>query len=560
MRRRGRPPSPGPLTARELEVLWLLRQGLTNQQIADRLGISLAGAKFHVSEIISRLGVSSREEAARWAEPAHRGLRAVVGGLLAGKLGLVKAGAAMAVVAGLGGLVLLFAMALANRPADSGQLGKIAYVVDGDLWVRSLPSGRPLRLTNDHAAASPRWSPSGEWLIYQHGPLADPGEIGPRIVHVDGSRERRFAANTQLAWSPLEDMLAVSQPDGSLSVEKADGSGRRQVLPPVPGGGQLDRRTGLVWSSDGRWIVFEEDHQDHQSAQGGFAYVGIRAVRADGTGEHEIFSVPVVSSDGSQAVTELTGLWSGQGGAPAYLTLGPAVRDPAVAGGLPLNLRAALALPAGAEAIGVLAYRDFFALSPDSSSLAVVEGLALSEHAPGTPQGTGPPRLPPPRDAQTNKRIVVIDLNSGRSTALTPPDMVAVAPAWSPTGDAIAYVARPDTGPVDLAQSASAEAGRHIWTMSRSGDDQQQIRTDGADCRQERPLWSSDASTLLFACLDSEQAASLWMVPAGGGRASKVADGLSMWTSPGPGARTFFAGYQGHVDWPLVYDYWPGKP
>src|SRR5581483_5737387 len=138
--------------------------------------------------------------------------------------------------------------------------------------------------------------------------------IGPRIVHVDGSRERRFAANTQLAWSPLEDMLAVSQPDGSLSVEKADGSGRRQVLPPVPGGGQLDRRTGLVWSSDGRWIVFEEDHQDHQSAQGGFAYVGIRAVRADGTGEHEIFSVPVVSSDGSQAVTELTGLWSGQGG------------------------------------------------------------------------------------------------------------------------------------------------------------------------------------------------------------------------------------------------------
>jgi DNA-binding CsgD family transcriptional regulator len=53
-----------------MEVLELLRLGLSNREIANRLGVSLAGAKFHVSEIISKLGVSSREEAANWRQRA----------------------------------------------------------------------------------------------------------------------------------------------------------------------------------------------------------------------------------------------------------------------------------------------------------------------------------------------------------------------------------------------------------------------------------------------------------------------------------------------------------
>ncbi len=69
MKRRGRPPYPDILTPRQQEVLALLRDGLTNPQIAERLGISLDGAKFLVGEVISRLGVADRAEAARW-QPA----------------------------------------------------------------------------------------------------------------------------------------------------------------------------------------------------------------------------------------------------------------------------------------------------------------------------------------------------------------------------------------------------------------------------------------------------------------------------------------------------------
>jgi DNA-binding CsgD family transcriptional regulator len=55
---------PDALTPREQQVLDLLKRGYSNRDIAKELQISLSGAKYHVSEIISKLGVSSREEAA----------------------------------------------------------------------------------------------------------------------------------------------------------------------------------------------------------------------------------------------------------------------------------------------------------------------------------------------------------------------------------------------------------------------------------------------------------------------------------------------------------------
>lgn len=58
-RGRGRPPHPDVLTPAEWRVLELLREGLSNPEIAERLGLSRDTVKTHVGAILSKLGVST---------------------------------------------------------------------------------------------------------------------------------------------------------------------------------------------------------------------------------------------------------------------------------------------------------------------------------------------------------------------------------------------------------------------------------------------------------------------------------------------------------------------
>ena len=62
-----RPPTPDPLSAREVEVLRLVARGLGNQEIADALGIGEATVRSHVSSILAKLHLASRTQAALYA-------------------------------------------------------------------------------------------------------------------------------------------------------------------------------------------------------------------------------------------------------------------------------------------------------------------------------------------------------------------------------------------------------------------------------------------------------------------------------------------------------------
>jgi NarL family two-component system response regulator LiaR len=62
-----RPPTPDPLTKREAEVLLLVAQGLSNQDIARELCISDATVRSHVSNILSKLHLATRIQAALYA-------------------------------------------------------------------------------------------------------------------------------------------------------------------------------------------------------------------------------------------------------------------------------------------------------------------------------------------------------------------------------------------------------------------------------------------------------------------------------------------------------------
>jgi len=62
------PPGGIDLTARERDVLDLVRLGLANKQIASRLGITQATVKTHLGSAFRRIGVTDRTSAALWAE------------------------------------------------------------------------------------------------------------------------------------------------------------------------------------------------------------------------------------------------------------------------------------------------------------------------------------------------------------------------------------------------------------------------------------------------------------------------------------------------------------
>jgi NarL family two-component system response regulator LiaR len=60
-------PTRAPLTQRELEVLRLIAEGLENREIAERLVLSDATVRTHVSNILGKLHLASRTQAALYA-------------------------------------------------------------------------------------------------------------------------------------------------------------------------------------------------------------------------------------------------------------------------------------------------------------------------------------------------------------------------------------------------------------------------------------------------------------------------------------------------------------
>lgn len=59
----GAAPTPS-LSPRETEVLEMISGGLSNPQVAERLGVTVHAVKFHLASVYRKLGVTNRTEAA----------------------------------------------------------------------------------------------------------------------------------------------------------------------------------------------------------------------------------------------------------------------------------------------------------------------------------------------------------------------------------------------------------------------------------------------------------------------------------------------------------------
>ena len=416
-------------------------------------------------------------------------------------------------------------LATLATPTPTPSLGKLAYVQSDDVWIKALPDGKPQRFTADGRNREPRWSPSSGWLAFRKG------DYQVWVMRADGSAARPLnegAAVGAFAWAPSADRLAYITGAGALVAVNADGSNRQELV--VQGSGEP--YTGVVnmaWSPDEEWLAYEwvDVLQKEQPAG---RYAGLWRIRADGSEATELLNA------GAPATYELIlAGWSPDGSGILFWE-DPQFSRSLLADGVPL-----LALPADGGvpvqlAETVLAYPDFVVPGPTGTAwLAVIVGGY--------------------RGAWTNKVLHVVLTSTGEDVALTSPDLAASSPAWSPGGTHLAYVVMPDEG--DLAGGEAARLGmmrRRIWVVSVAEESQPRQLTADLTYRDERPLWSADGSHILFARMDAENRASLWLIPAAGGEPQQVVDELT----PLPGPASGWFGYYGHIDWDQLFDWWRG--
>jgi len=401
-------------------------------------------------------------------------------------------------------------------------LGKLAYVQGGDIWVKTLPDGEPQRLTTDGRNSAPHWSPSGEWLTFRKG------DYQVWLISTDSNGAHSLnegAAVDAFAWAPTDDRLAYVAAAGLQVISAHDATPVTLVLPSLPGHGP-GRMGRITWSPNGDWIACE--WQEWQPEQP-LTYQGLWRVSSDGEQLAELY----VSGAPEKGEAVLAGwsldgqhifFWQGDVLSASIMADGVALYSLPTGGGEPIKL-----------ADTVLVHDDFLAPAPQSDRLAVTAGGY--------------------RATWTNKRVAVVEVDGGEPTWLTDGSVVAFSPAWSPDGVHLAYAAMPDEG--DLVGGEDARLGmmaRRIWVVNVQGEPPPQQLTDDPAYRDERPLWSADGSHLLFARMDAEGGASMWLILAAGGEPRRVVDELT----PLPDPASSWFGYYGHVEWDQLFDWWRG--
>ena len=430
-------------------------------------------------------------------------------------------------------------------------LGYLAYVQGGDIWVKTLPTGTPQRLTTDGHNTNPRWSPSGQWLAFRKERQAmvkqecDIPSLRPQIclesvpmlqmqvwvVEADGNSMHLLSQGASIdafAWSPVDDRLAYSTAKNGLSTINANGTDLVTLVPQTTGDSNGSGSVGrFVWNPDGTSIAYEWWGQSPTQT---LTYHGLWQVSVVGQERVELYD----SSLPQKGEAILAG-WSSQGRRVLFWQSKTPLAS--LTDGAPLYSVNAdkdqpkVNAPAQLETEVMLSYADFIAPAPRGASSALRDGVALVVGS--------------SRSTWRNKCIEL----AGR--AISPKSLAAISPAWSPNGTRMAFVAAPDRADLGNEEAIhTALMQRRIWVTDVAGEAQPQRLTEGATYREEWPLWSADGSHLLFARMDAKGRASLWLMAVAGGAPRQVVDELT----PAPDPVDSY----GHIGWEALLDWWRG--
>jgi Tol biopolymer transport system component len=265
-----------------------------------------------------------------------------------------------------------------------------------------------------------------------------------------------------------------------------------------------------MWSPDGEWLVYTEQvtiiPQGLEGSCDCDEYTVLYRARADGaTGAQQIYRSDVNvelatwdgwSPDGSYFIFSIRPSTSDGISRPWGPIIAAAMDGSAV-------IQSDASIPRQEQSENTA--------SPDKSYLAITQGHSLA--------------------SWNDKSVSIFDPSVGHTTRLSPSSLAAISPAWSPSGERIAFAAAPDSPQYQtFAAAGPALAQRRIWVMNRDGSGSRQL-TDDARYRDEDPLWSADGTHILFERVDLQAETpllSVWLIDVATGKLDEVMDGLEV--------------------------------
>jgi hypothetical protein len=414
---------------------------------------------------------------------------------------------------------LLLGAAAAFCPAllpAASPLGSLVYVQRDGLWIRQLTAAKPMRLIAARNLEQPRFSASGNWVSCEDGDrlhvISPDGQVHRTVT------ELAFSGWPAAQWSPVRDELIAIRDDGLLLYIPA--KDRSVPIQNTRVGG-----TRVVFNAEGNEIIY-----------GGVdGYVSPPLVSTERTGQLCRVRIDEPNARPVVLVSEhmkgfIPCAWSPSINAALYW-LDESFSASLMADGLTLfRIPASGGEPKALDT--TLVHGDFVALSPDQSRLALTVGAA--------------------REEWTGKRIAILDLKTNKLSYITPPEIAAVCPAWSPDGRHIAFSAAPvppeNIGGGDPARQALQK--RRIWITSAAGSSKPRQITHNPRYRDEEPVWLGDGTHILLCRIDQADRRTMWLLDLNRPDPIQVAGPLPTLQNDDA-----WFGYYGYIEWRRLFDW-----
>ncbi|MDE0603720.1 MAG: helix-turn-helix transcriptional regulator [bacterium] len=225
--RGGRPRYPGIITPAEQRVLEELRNGGTNAEIAVRLGIGPETVKTHISSMLEKLDLESRQELARWRPREERrrllGFLALPGTLASVGRPLIWAGAGLATAAASALLLVALLALFRGDPESTGVAGEAGAVDPADVRYVNAVCLAGTRLQDRHLDAAARWGVHPE--TWGEDVRSIPAlDLGTFAAEVWVEPYKNYAADLQRLSAPpgVEDFHAASLRHSAERAETLD--------------------------------------------------------------------------------------------------------------------------------------------------------------------------------------------------------------------------------------------------------------------------------------------------------------------------------------------------